>query len=247
MANLLRAFIATTLFSLIPVGSAYAQTDEIVVTGSRISIQDTLPGQVLIVRGDNLLLEVRIESDARNLSERLAEIDKTIRTFTAAADRDAAITLSYVDGNAVRPLSPSLYKDAISRGSRPDTSVARIQLKTAIPDTVADSFALATQLTRFVDKIPETGRITIENTDEIVISVVNPGQYRPAVIRKVTDEIADIRDQLGADYRVILQNIDRPIRQYRAGDLTLGFYIPYSYVVIPTSLDNLDINLSDDF
>ncbi len=213
---------------------AFAQVeDEIIVTGVRTA---SVPGQSLIVRGDNLLLEVEIESDAREQAERVSELTDTIKAFIDAAEDEDDISLSFVDGNAVRPLRPSLFYLAIGKGPRPDTSVATIQIKAPIPDTVEDAFAISTRLSAFVASIPEEGRISIDDTGEVVISVVNPRQYRPRVIKLVIDEINDVREQLGPNYHVVLNDIDSPMSSYRAGDLSLGFYIPYDYTLIPENI-----------
>lgn len=236
------------LVSLSSVGMAFAQMgDEIIVTASRISIQDEMPGRFLTVPGDNLLLEVEIESDARDQIERLKEITETIALFQAAARKTTGISLSFVDdGSMVRPLSPSVYEDAIGSGYRPDTSVATIQVKTAIPKNVDDAFAIATRLSKFVETIPERGRVTISENGSVVISVVNPQQYRPAVIREALDEIMAIQSQLGDGYRVVLSDIDEPMGSFRASDLSLGFFIPYDYVIIPDTLTTLTLDFYDD-
>ncbi|GHA82851.1 hypothetical protein GCM10009069_02590 [Algimonas arctica] len=234
--------------SLASVDWAYAQAqDEIIVTGSRISIQDEIPGRFLTVPGDNLLLEVEIESDARAQSERLTEIMDTIGLFQAAAMKSSGISLSFVDeGSIVRSLSPSVYEAAIGNGYRPDTSVATIQVKTAIPKNVSDTFAISTKLSKFVETIPERGRVTISESGSVVISVVDPQQYRPAVIREALDEVNAIQAQLGEGYRVILSDIDEPMGSFRAGDLSLGFFIPYDYVIVPDTLTALTLDHYDD-
>lgn len=236
------------VISLAFVDLVHAQMqDEIIVTGSRISIENEIPGRFLTVPGDNLLLEVEIESDARDQVERFQEITETIAQFQEAARKTTDVSLSFVDeGSRVRPLLPSVYDDAIGNGRRPDTSVATIQVKTAIPKNVDDAFAIATRLSIFVAMIPERGRVTISENGSVVISVVNPQQYRPAVIREALDEITAIQAQLGEGYRVVLSDIDEPMGSFRANDLSLGFFIPYDYVIIPDTISTLTLDPYDD-
>jgi len=233
---------AASLCFLIP-DPAYAQSaaDEIIVTGSRISraqsYDEGAPGVTYIRRGDFLLLEVFIESDARERSERLSEISKTINLFLDAAKADPSIELSILEsGTTVRTLTRSNYSQGISRGGRPDTSVARIRVKTAIPDEVENSADLATKLSRFVDKIEETGRITIRTNGDTAVSVVDPFQYRDEVVGTIIEEINTITDALGPEYVAIIKGLDRQVYWDRQGDIELAFSLPYTYEIIPNTL-----------
>jgi len=184
--------------------SAYAQLDEVVVTGMRQA--DEGPGLFLEKRGDYLLLEVSIENDSREFTVRIKEINETVQMFMEAAKSDPDITLSIIDeNNFVRRLTEENFSDGIRNGSRPDTSFATLKVKTEIPETVEDSYKLATRLAEFVDDIEEKDRTTINTYDEISVSIVNPYQYRSEVIKMVTDEIKTVTTALGPEYRVILK------------------------------------------
>ena len=218
--------------------------DEIIVTATRSSAARSapIPGQYLVVPGDNLLLAVRVESDDRDAATRYREITDTIRAMLEQAVDEDDITISFVgEANSVRPLTPSLFEAAIGMGSRPDTSVAVLQVKTPIPDTVPDAFALSTRLQRFVDGVEERGRVTVEATNRVTVSVVNPRQYRPHVLALVTAEIRAVTDALGPEYRALLDGVDAPMRTFRAGDLSLGFYLPYEYQIVPDTLHSIRI------
>lgn len=224
--------------------NAQAQLDEIVVTGSRIvsdNSRNTVlasPGIFYERRGDFLLLEVRIENDSRDIGTRLAELNQTVESIISAAAQSPDIVLSLIDdNNFVRPLSISSFKDGIRGGRRPDTSVATLQVKTDIPDTVADSFELAAKLGKFVSELKEVGRTTITNSDDISVSVVNPYQYRQTVMQLVLDEIQQVKTTLGPDYRIVLRGLDKELSWVRSGALNLAFTLPYTYDVIPNNLD----------
>lgn len=235
--------------------TAQAQADEIVVTGSRIASdnsRDTFlaaPGIFYERRGDFLLLEVRIENDSREIGTRLDELNKTVTGIISAARQNPDIVLSLIDdNNFVRPLSLSSFEEGIFRGNRPDTSVATLQVKTNIPETVADSFELAAKLGKFVSGLKETGRTTITNSDEISVSVVNPYQYRQTVMKLVMDEVREVKTALGPDYRVVLRGLDKELSWVRSGALNLAFTLPYSYDVIPNNLQTYSIEIrSDDY
>ena len=238
---------ALSLFLLIPEPAA-AQSfsaDEVIVTGSRISRADSFeenggaPGVNYIRRGDFLLLEIRIESDARDATERLEEIGTTIESFLEAAKEDPTIEMSILEsGTTVRRLTKFNYIQGISYGGRPDTSRARIRVKTAIPEEVENSADLSTKLSRFVDGIEETGRITISANGETAVSVVDPFQYRDEVVATVVEEINAITDALGPEYVAIIKGLDRQVYWDRKGDIELAFSLPYTYEIIPNTLNS---------
>ena len=241
-----------TIFTLLATGlslallmpePAMAQDDEVIVTGSRMSRADSFeesggaPGVTLVKRGDFLLLGVTIESDAREATERMSELSETIDAFLKAAEKDPTIELSIIEsGTTVRRLTQANYIQGVSYGGRPDTSVARMRVKTAIPDKVENSAELATKLSRFVDGINETGRISISTNGETSVSVVDPYQYRDEVVAKIVGEINDITDALGPEYVAIIKGLDRQVYWDRQGDIELAFSLPYSYEIIPNTL-----------
>jgi len=229
---------------LVGAAPALAQVDEIIVTATRLSGSSPIavsgggdgPGLFLEKKGDFLLLEVTIENDSREFTDRLEGINDTVQKFIEAATNDPDITLSIIDDSFVRPLTKENFSDGIRPGGRPDTSVATLKVKTAIPEKVEDSYKLATKLSAFVDSIPETTRTKIKAFDQISVSVVNPYQYRSDVSKLVVAEINVITDGLGPDYRAIVRGLDKQLKWVRSGDLNLAFYLPYEYDIIPNTL-----------
>ena len=214
--------------------------DEIIVTGTRV--QDESPGIFVEKKGDFLLLEVEIENDSRELSVRLKEMNATIKKMMSAAKNQPDIELSLVDENDfVRPLTVDTFYAGIRSGTRPDTSVATIKVKTNIPENVADSYKLAQKLAEFVDAQEEIGRTIIDNNYEMAVSVINPYQYRSEVRAQIIDEINKTVSALGGNYSVIVKGLDGPVKWTRSGDLKLAFYMDYSYEILPKSLTNYSI------
>jgi len=226
-------FLGLTLASLMVVTPdvSYAQSaDEIVVTGTRISrasdFENGGPGVTLIKRGDFLLLEVLIESDARERTDRMAEILQTIEAMISAAENDPSIELSIIEsGRTVQKLTTSNYLGGVS-------SIARLRVKTAIPEQVENSARLASKLSRFVDTIEETGRITISTAGETSVSVLDPFQYRDDVVSLIITEVNAVTDALGPEYVAIIEGLDRQVYWDRKGDIDLAFSLPYTYKII---------------
>ncbi|PHS40870.1 MAG: hypothetical protein COA91_03320 [Robiginitomaculum sp.] len=215
---------------------AHAQVDEVIVTGTRIR---NSPGITLEKKGDFLLLEVNVENDSRELSVRLKEMNATIDNMIAAAKKHPDIILSLIDDNDfVRPLSKDTFYAGIRTGSRPDTSVATLKVKTNIPKKINDAFKLSVKLAEFVDNIDEVGRTKVINYDEVSVSIVNPYQYRNEVRDEIIAEINATTNALNGGYRVIVTGLDGPIKWMHSGDLNLAFYMNYSYKIIPDTLTN---------
>ncbi len=232
----MRAFILSVLMVFGFSVPAYAQLDEVIVTGSRIIDS---PGITIEKKGDFLLLEVNVENDSRELSVRIKEMNATIDNMIVAAKNDPEIILSLIDDNDfVRPLSKDTFHAGIRRGSRPDTSIATLKVKTNIPKKVGDSFKLALKLAEFVDRIDEVGRTKVVNYDEVSVSVVNPYQYRNEVRNEIIAEINTTTNALNGGYRVIINGLDGPVKWMRSGNLNLAFYMNYTYEIIPDTLTN---------
>jgi hypothetical protein len=78
-----------------------------------------------------------------------------------------------------------------------------------------------------------------ERSKEVDISVVDPHQYRGHIIKLVAGDIDQVTSTLGAEYRVVVGGIDRPVEWFRLGLLDLGLFIPYRYTVIPQSITSV--------
>ncbi|HET8698799.1 MAG TPA: hypothetical protein VFO94_15025 [Gammaproteobacteria bacterium] len=213
---------------------ALAQLEEIVVTGSRV---DSRPGVFLQRNADFLLLQVSVTNDTREQKAREEEIYKTLRDALAAAERQRDVEISVVTAeDLVYPLTPSNYRIELRNGGRPDTSTATISVKTAVPAKGADGPALTSKLRKFVADLPVTGRTLLQPVGEVEISVVGPHQYRGEIVKLVTGEARQVATDLGGDYRIVLEGIDRPVQWFRLGVLELGLFVPYKYTVIPQSV-----------
>jgi hypothetical protein len=218
---------------------ALSQLEEIVVTGSRV---DSRPGVFLQRNADFLLLEVSVTNDTREEKSRENEIYKTLRDALTAAERQRDIEISVVtEDDLVYPLTPSNYRIELHGGGRPDTSTATISVKTAVPANGADGPALTSKLRKFVADLPVAGRTLLQPVGDVQISVVGPHQYRSEIVKLVTAEARQVTSDLGADYRVIVDGIDRPVQWFRLGVLELGLFVPYHYTVIPQNLTSLSV------
>jgi hypothetical protein len=229
--------VSLGLFAIASSSVAFSQLEEIVVTGSRV---ETTPGVFLRRHADYLLLEVAVTNDTREEAGREDEIYRTLRGALTAAERSREVEVSVVnDDGLVYPLTPENYRIDLSPGNRPDTSTATISMKTAVPATDADGQALVNTLREFVAGLSVVGRTQLDPVGDVQISVVDPHQYRSEIIKLVAGDISQVTSTLGAEYRVIVEGIDRPVEWFRLGLLDLGLFIPYRYTVIPQSVTSV--------
>lgn len=224
------------LVAWLAAGPLYAQAgvEEIVVTASRS--EAARPGTALRKTGDFILLRVQVTNDTREEAGRKREIYETLRGALASARRDGSIELSVIDDDLVIPLRVDSASVVLSPGSRPDTSTTAISVKTRIPAQGADGQALISKLKDFVTAIKPVGRTQLEPGGAVDISIVGPDQYRDEIVRLAAEDAKRATAALGADYRVIVQGLDRPVVWTRAGLLELSLFVPYSYVVLPSSV-----------
>lgn len=235
--SVLRALVI--LFAIASPKAALSQLEEIVVTGSRV---ESRPGVFLQRNADFLLLQVSITNDTREQKGREDEIYKTLRDALTAAERQRDVQISVVtDEDLVYPLTAANYRIQLRAGGRPDTSTATISVKTAVPATGADGPALTAKLRKFVTDLPVAGRTLLAPVGDVEISVVGPHQYRGAIVKLVTAEARQVATDLGGDYRIVLEGIDRPVQWFRLGLLELGLFVPYKYTVIPQSVGSLTV------
>ena len=227
------------------VAQAQSYDDEIIVTGSRV---DDSPGIFLEKRGDFLLLDVTIVNDSREREMRIQEMMATVDNFLEAAKGEPEIELSIIDDNDfVRPMTRQNFRDNIYSGSRPDTSVVYIKVKTQIPDNVEDSYELANMLSNFVDSIEEEGRTSFDSDGETAVSVVDPYQYRADVRDLIVEEINAVTTGLGGDYGAMIKGLDGEVKWARSGDINLIFYMDYEYEIYPKSISSITTIVLDDY
>ncbi|MEM7281741.1 MAG: hypothetical protein AAF438_08955 [Pseudomonadota bacterium] len=220
--------------------SAHAQLEEIVVTASRASTE--LPGQRVTRKGDFLLLRVTISNDSREEEQREKEIHKTLLDAIKKAKGQRNIELSSVTpSDFVIPLTEANHRIELNDGARPDTSQAAFRVKSAISSDAKDGEGLVLNLRRFVNDLKMAGRTLVEIDNDVEISIVNPSQYRSQVIQLMAEDIKTVTSAIGDDYRVIVEGVDGPVEWARVGSLNVSIYVPYRYVVLPTSINSYNV------
>ena len=209
--------------------------EEIVVTATYS--ESSTPGTQIRRKGDNLLLRVVVTNDSREEAQREREIHETLRKAVKSAQSAKGIELSTAsDSGFVIPLTSSNFQIGLIDGDRPDTSKTSFLAKSPIPADVGDGQALVVKLQRFVAGLALEGRTEVIVDVDVNVSVVNPQQYRAAIIELVAKDVASVTDALGDGYKVVLSGIDQQVEWAKIGSLDVAIYIPYNYVVLPETI-----------
>jgi hypothetical protein len=220
---------ALVLFVAVVTGApAWAQVDEVVVTGARISGEDysSIPAVVLQRRADFLVQRIRLTNDTRAEDARIKELHQTIRDMVGDAAKKPGIALSYGDEFLI-PISANATEVVLGPGGkRPDTSATSIYVKMALGEKEDVPAAIAT-LTSFIKKARISGRTEIEPENEVGLSLVTPEKYRYEIIRKITEDAKKLREAVGAKCRIQLSGLANRVSWQRSDVSELTLYIPY--------------------
>lgn len=241
---MLKAWSLAAAAFLAGVSTSFAQSDEIIVTGSRIANYeaDIVPVIHLERKADFMVVKATVESDSRDANLRSDEVLKTLEAMAARADRDARIELgilrSYETADdeieIVAPFDRSALKaDLLAAGRRADTSSASIIVKTPI-DATQDTFDTAkSRIDAFLKGVPVAGRALVTADDEPGLSIVDLGQYRAPLLNLLAEDNAAIKTVFGDDYVVSVSGLEQPVRWRVTGPLDLTLYFPYKSAVSP--------------
>lgn len=210
--------------------------EEIVVTGSRAIEWD--PDDVPVIqvarRADNLIVVVRVVNDTRDAGSRRTELTQTLRAMARGAASRADIDLSIEDDGALVPLTEDMVA-TLSLGvdsGRSDTSVATLIIKT--PIRTDDTLDTATaRIEAFVDDLNPVGRSIVDISGDWELSIINPAQYRPAILAAIAADARATSGIFGAGYAVQVEGMSNRVTWRQSGPLDLSLFIPYDMSVTP--------------
>jgi hypothetical protein len=217
--------------------AAARDNDEIIVTASRYVDRhedDTLPAATLSRRADFVVMDVTVESDSREPALRQSELQQALAGIEQRVRADGPVSVGLVEegpqGAAgetrLVPFTQAAAMQTIQAGPRADTSRVRIVLRTPIgaEDTMASCRA---RLETFFRSVPKPGRVaTYSGAPNL--SLVNPPQYRPAVVAAIMADGTSALALAGPGHAMEVSGLESRIAWRRSGDLELTLYLPYS-------------------
>ena len=232
-----RLFLAAAMLGTTPL-PAFAQNagtpglGEVVVTGNRLNAryaQQDRPVVGLRRQADAVVLQLSIASDSRDPETRKREIHAIL---LAALDRAAAAGLDLVTGGfELTPVTKASYQDLplVSAG-RVDTSQATLMVKVKLAGSIT---AAEQRLDAFIKSVPRTGRGTIDKVGGLSLTIVNPDQYRDAIVQLVADNARHHAAMFGPDYAVQASGVDGQVSWSQVIGTDVFLYVPYRYTIVP--------------
>jgi hypothetical protein len=205
---------------------------EVVVTSNRLNArfaQQDRPVVGLRRQADSAVLQLSIASDSRDEAVRKREIHTIL---LAALDRAAAAGVELVTGGfELVPVTKANYQDLpLGSAGRVDTSQANLMVKVKL----AGSITVAEQrLDAFIKSVPRTGRGTIDKTGVLTLTIVNPDQYRDAIVTLVAENARHYAAIFGPDYAVQVSGVDGQVFWSQVSGTDVFLYVPYHYTILP--------------
>ncbi|MEG3152866.1 TonB-dependent receptor [Sphingomonas sp. ZT3P38] len=231
----LAAALLATATAAVPAFAQNAGTPglgEVVVTGNRLNAryaQQDRPVVGLRRQADAAVLQLSIASDSRDPETRKREIHAIL---LAALDRAAAAGLDLVTGGfELTPVTKASYQDLplVSAG-RVDTSQATLMVKVKLAGSIT---AAEQRLDAFIKSVPRTGRGTIDKAGGLSLTIVNPDQYRDAIVQLVADNARHYAAMFGPDYAVQASGVDGQVSWSQVSGTDVFLYVPYRYTIVP--------------
>jgi hypothetical protein len=244
-------YLAAGLLTLAVVGAALPSlaqdttVEEVVVTAFRKLNPDNedengapakaapLPASVQMLRrnADFAVQQVVVVGDTRDEDQRRGEIYAMTRNALQQATKSGVLLAT--GDLVVEPLTLSNYKDlAIVDDEDGGGEAVRFIVKTPLTPGADAKTALA-RIDNFLKAVPPAGRAEIKAYSELTLSVVNPEQYRAAIIDLVAKDAMATSGRFGQGYGVEVTGLDRPVQWKRASLTEVLLYLPSTSTVRP--------------
>ena len=226
------AFVASPLLAQ---DDDSSNSNEIVVTGMRNSVSgitaiESQPPVIGLKRtADSAVRTIEIVSDSREEAMRKREIHTIL---LATLDRAAAAGVELVTGTfELVPVTKANYQDLpLIYAGRVDTSQVTLMVKVKL----AGSITTAEQrLDAFIKSVPRSGRGTLDKTGSLTLTIVNPDQYRDAIVTLVAENARHYAAMFGPDYAVQVTGVDGQVAWSQVSGTDVFLYVPYRYTILP--------------
>jgi hypothetical protein len=205
---------------------------EVVVTANRLNAryaQQDRPVIGLRRQADSAVMQVSISSDSRDEADRKREIHAML---VSALDRASAAGVEMVTGSfELVPVIKANYQELPFFGAgRVDTSQVSFMVKTKLAGSVTNA---EKKLSDFVKSVPKTGRGAIDKGGGVTLTIIDPDQYRGAIVKLVAENARAQAAVFGPDYAVQVSGIDGQLFWSQVSNTDVFLYIPYRFTIVP--------------
>ncbi len=230
--SLVAIMLASTLTPAFAQESSAPSLGEVIVTANRQNArfaQQDRPVVGLRKQADSVIMPVAISSDSRDANDRIREIHSIL---ISALDRSVAAGVELVMGAfELVPVTKTNYKDLpFTNAGRTDTSKVDLMIKVKLSGSAA---AAEQKLDAFIKSIPKSGRGTADRMGGTTLTIINPDQYREAIIKLVAENARHNASVFGADYAVQVNGVDGQILWSQVSNTDVFLYVPYHYSIVP--------------
>jgi len=225
--------------------------DEIIVTGMRKLNLDNDSVQPVDIRSATMLLTVPAAAQMLRrtadfavqqvvvVSDTVEEADahKEVRAMTRKAiDLSAGSGVQLASGElVVEPLTVGNYNDLrIEEIDEDEIDGQAVKFLVKVPLAPGiDAKAALAKIDKFIKAVPAVGRAQVKAYSELTLSVVDPEQYRGAIIDLVAKDTGSTSGRFGAGYGVEVTGLDKPVQWKRASLTEVQLYLPSNSTVRP--------------
>ncbi|HEX8481036.1 MAG TPA: hypothetical protein VF650_03955 [Allosphingosinicella sp.] len=205
---------------------------EVVVTATRGNIryfQQDRPVVGLRRAADAAAMPLAISSDAREEAVRKREIHTAL---LAAIDRAAAGGLELVSGTfQLSPITRANYQELpFQWAGRVDTSKIDLMVKVRLAGSAT---AAEKRLVDFIKAVPRSGRAAVEKTGAMTLTIVDPDQYRDAIVQLVARDARHNAGIFGPDFTFNISGIDGAVSWSQVSSTDVFLSLPYRYTIVP--------------
>lgn len=203
---------------------------EVVVTAQRASqpfYRQDRPVVGLRRQADSMVLPVQISSDSRDEETRKREIQAVL---SSALDRAGGAGVELVVGDfELVPVTRASAREMPYFGAgRPDTSRVLLMVKARL---AGSTVAAQQRVEAFIKGMPKTGRAMLEANGGTSLTIINPDQYRDAIVKLVAEHTARYAAMFGPDYRVTVSGIGGQVQWSQVSGSEVFLFIPYTYSI----------------
>lgn len=205
---------------------------EVVVTATRMNIryfQENRPVVGLRRAADSAAMPLAISSDARDEATRKREIHTAL---LAAIDRAAANGLELVSGTVqLNPITRTNYQELpFQWAGRVDTSKVDLMVKVRLAGSAA---AAEKRLVDFIKAVPRSGRAAVDKTGAMTLTIVDPDQYRDAIVQLVAQDAKHNAAIFGPEFTFNISGIDGAVSWSQVSSTDVFLSVPYRYTIVP--------------
>ncbi|MEY4269918.1 MAG: hypothetical protein RLZZ58_1134 [Pseudomonadota bacterium] len=207
---------------------------EVIVTASRNSVdfyQDEQPVIGLRRRADSAVQLVAVTSDSRDFAMRKQEIHAMLES---AIKRAGAAGVQLVTGEVtLEPMTLANYRERLFEpGNRTDTNQVSFYVKVPLGQDSTINNA-QDRIEAFIKGVPASGRSLLEKRQDMTLTIIDPDQYRDAVVKLVAAESLKYAGMFGPDYGVTVSGLHQELSWAQTSGTEVFLYIPYSFSILP--------------